>query len=131
MIGSALAPRLIKKFHGNERKALLASEISIGILITIMGQFGNYGLAIALFLLHELPRGMVVPIKDAYLNNNIESKERATILSFESIAHHFGGAIGLLLSGLLARSAGIPLTWLVFGSFLVIGTTLVAKNGRH
>ena len=87
--------------------------------------------AIALFFIHQLPRGMVSPIKDAYLNSNIDSKERATILSFESIAHHFGGAIGLLLSGLLARSAGIPFTWLVFGLFLVIGTTLIAKNGRH
>jgi MFS family permease len=75
-------------------------------------------------------RGMFGPTKDAYLNEEIPSKERATLISFEGIAHHVGGVIGLTLSGLLAQQGGIPLSWAVSGIVMVGATLFVARKKR-
>jgi sugar phosphate permease len=68
------------------------------------------------------------PIKETYLHDNIPSKERATVISFGSIAHHLGGAVGLLVSGLIALNGSIQLAWICSGLSLVVITLLLRKD---
>ena len=128
MAGAALAPRFLRKIK-DEKKSLVITQILIGLGIAGSVVWNVFPAAITMFLLHEIARGIFKPLKDAYLHNNIPSRERATLISFESIAHHSGGMIGLLLSGLLAERAGIRVTWALFGTALAISALLVAKNG--
>jgi MFS family permease len=113
----------------SEKKCLVACQIGagLGMIVTVLLPFPG---ALAVFLLHEIPRGMYHPIKDMFLQDNILSKERATVSSFESISPHLGGMIGLLGSGILANKLGIPATWITSGLILIIGTLLVSRNGR-
>jgi MFS family permease len=64
------------------------------------------------------------PIKNGYIHENIPSEVRSTIISFESLALHIGGGIGLLISGFIANSFGIKATWLIMGTFFVVFSLL-------
>lgn len=127
ILGAQLAPGFLKK-TGSERLALVISQVIIGLGVLGAVATKMFPLALAAFLIHELGRGAFRPLKDHYLNDNIPSSERATLLSFESLTHHIGGLIGLILSGLLAQSAGIPAAWVFAGLVLVVGSLLVAKT---
>ncbi len=129
MVGAYLAPRFLKKFK-DEKKTLILTQILVGLGIAGTVVWNIFPAAATIFILHEIARGMFKPIKDAYLHDNIPSRERATLISFESIAHHGGGMIGLLLSGMLAEYAGIRLTWFMAGLALILSALLVAKNGN-
>jgi MFS family permease len=130
MLGAWLAPKLLKRVT-DERKALGICQLIIGLGIIGTVISGILPVALCIFFLHEVARGAFVPIKDAYLHDNIPSKQRATIDSFESLAHHGGGMIGLLVIGFIALKAGIPWAWTVAGTVLIVSTLLVMKNGKR
>jgi MFS family permease len=129
MLGAWLAPWILKHTK-SEKKALVASRLVSGATLACLSFASPLAMSLAIFFLHEMARGTLNPIKDAFLHDNIPSQERATIISFESMAHHIGGAIGLVASGAAALKLGIPTTWMLSGSILVLGTLLVAHNGK-
>ena len=130
IIGSMFAPVFLKRIK-QERTALAVVQVVIGCGIcgTILCRSLPIGLAV--FLGHEVFRGMFVPLKDAYLNDSIPSEERATLLSFESISHHVGGMIGLLVSGCIAQYGSMMAAWMLSGSVLVISALISVKNGKE
>ncbi|MFA7193938.1 MAG: MFS transporter [Candidatus Paceibacterota bacterium] len=128
MLGAFFVPRLLK-FIPNEKLALSFSQIGIGLMVVVTSLIG-FPASLVMFFAHEVFRGMFNPLKDAYLHDQIPSKERATIESFDSMFHHFGGAVGLLVSGFLAVRLGIHWTWFSFGSFLIAFTVLVIWISR-
>lgn len=128
MFGGWLAPKVLSRVT-DERKALVVCLAVIGV-----GILGSVSLLVLppiifFFLAHEVGRGAFEPIKTAYLHDNIPSKERATVISFESIAHHLGGVVGLIASGLLAEYGSIQLAWIVSGvSLLLVATGFWRKR---
>jgi len=130
IIGSALSPRFLK-LMGNEKRALVASQIGIGAGVVATVLLKWFPLAIGVFLLHEVARGLFRPLKDVYLNDNIPSRERATLISFESMSHHIGGMVGLLFSGFLAEYASIATAWMLSGGILVASTFWLMRNGKR
>lgn len=128
--GSALAPWFLRKVV-SEQKALVISQVIIGVGLLAAVATKIFPIALSAFLVHEIARGLFRPLKDVYLNDNIPSAERATLISFESISHHIGGMFGLVISGALAKYAGIPAAWIFAGMILIVGTLLLAKNGHR
>jgi len=100
--------------------------IGAGILFTVV--FKSVPIALSMFFIHEMARGLFRPLKDVYLNDNIPSKERATLISFESISHHLGGMVGLVFSGFVAEKINIPTAWILSGGVLIVSTLLLLKN---
>jgi len=128
IFGAWLAPKLLRVV--SERRALLLCQAGAATGIAGTVAFGVFPPAVALFLAHEVARGAFGPIKVAYLHDNVPSKERATIVSFESVSHHIGGAAGLLVSGIIAQYASIPWAWTASGSVLFLVALLLWKNGK-
>jgi Na+/melibiose symporter-like transporter len=126
MLGAWLAPKLLKKVT-DEKNALLYCHSVTALCIIGTVALGILPVAILMFFMHEIARGAFEPIKEAYLHDNIPSKARATIVSFESIAHHAGGAIGLIASGALALYGSITLAWIVSGVVLLSVTFSLRK----
>lgn len=130
MLGGQLSKLLADRIR-HEKNAIVLSQgiTAIGIIgaSTMLGVIP----VTALFLLHDMGRGMLGPLKQAYLNHRIPSEQRATILSFDSMMGRAGAFIGLLGSGYLAEHFGIPLAWLVSGVVLAISIPvfLKLKNG--
>lgn len=129
IIGSILAPRFLKTVK-DEKMAISLSQMVIGTGICLTTMFHRLAPALGIFLVHEVARGLFVPLKDAYLNDNIPSDKRATLISFDSISHHVGGMIGLLASGAMAQYLSIPVAWMVSGLVLIGSTLALLKNGH-
>jgi MFS family permease len=129
IIGSRLAPPFLKRI-GSERMALAVTQAAIGFGICVTIFCGNLFAGLAVFWAHEVARGMFVPVEDAYLNDNIPSGERATLISFESISHHVGGMAGLLVSGFIAQYCSMTAAWVLSGTVLVASGVVFLKNGR-
>ncbi len=128
MAGAVLSSRidwLIKE----EKNQMVWSQVLIGLCVILTATCHQIYPVVTFFLLHELCRGMADPIMDSYVQKCIVSpKERATLSSFGSMIKHFGGALGLLVSGLIAKLAGINAAWIVSGSLMIIASLWVAKN---
>lgn len=127
LAGAVLSLRFLR-LMGRERRAIVASQIGAGAGIVLTVLCGGMASMMGAFLAHEVFRGITKPIKDAYLNHHIPSRERATLLSFDSIAHHIGGAAGLLISGVIAWKVSFTATWIVSGIALVIGSMLLSRR---
>lgn len=131
MIGGQLSKYFSRRIKLEKNAIVLSQGITA---IGIIGASSMIGVVpvLSLFLLHEMGRGMLGPLKQAYLNNRIPSEQRATILSFDSMIGRSGAFLGLLGSGYLANRFGIPLTWFVSGCVLAIGVFIFfkLKNGE-
>jgi len=129
LLGSS-AMHWVLKVARSETGALIFTQILIGLTMAGTVAFQIFPISLTVFLANEFFRGLFKPIKDAYLNDQLPSKERATVISFEAIAHHIGGGIGLVLSGWLALSYGIGLTWVGFGLVLATGSWVIYRTSR-
>ncbi len=129
IIGAGLASKWMR-FWKTEQKALIAVQMGIGLGIMLTAYMPTWPLALLFFLLHESMRGLQNPLKNAYMHDNIPSAERATIISFESMAKTIGGMIGLVGSGLLAQYTSVPLTWLISGGILFFAAFGLMKNSK-
>ncbi len=127
MVGASFSTKFLKYFK-SEKRALIVSQVIIGLGILFTVLFRLFPIALSMFFIHEMARGLFRPLKDVYLNDNIPSKERATLISFESISHHIGGMVGLLVSGFVAEKVDIPTAWILSGTVLVGSTLLMIKN---
>jgi MFS family permease len=131
IIGSQISRKNIFNFSTNEKVGMAISQLIIGIGITFTVIFQSFPITIVFFLMHEVGRGMFGPIKSSYLQENIPSKKRATIGSFESMYTHIGGALGLVASGWIAKDIGIPAAWIMSGLILIVMSIFVfVKNKK-
>lgn len=127
-LGSFAASRI--NAGGKERKIILASMVFVGLVVILASVSSVLSITVIFFLLHESGRGFWAPMVDSYLHQRIPSHERATITSFCGMAHHIGGAVGLLISGLIAHFFGIVVSWIIAGVVLIVGAYFVRKNGN-
>ena len=114
---------------GREKRAIVIIHTVTGVCMIAAACMTSMPLILVFFLLHEIPRGSIQPVISSFLHHRIPSGERATIDSFCSIAPHIGGAIGLLLSGVIAQKFGISVAWIVSGIILTGGALLLSRNG--
>ena len=124
--GASFAPKFLKIFK-DEALSIILVQVLMGLTMAGTVMFNLLPVSVIIFMAHEFFRGLFKPIKDAYLNDQLPSQERATVVSFEAIAHHIGGGIGLVLSGVVALHFGIALTWIIFGLPLALGSVLIYK----
>ncbi len=127
IVGSLLILFALKRW-GDEEKILLTLLCLVGIGIALAGVSSDVSLSLLMFFGHEIARGAITPVKDAYLHDHIPSKERATIVSFESIGHHFGGAVGLVLSGVAALYIPLGGVWVLSGGCLVLAALVLLRR---
>jgi len=131
MLGGKMS-HIFSRWIKKEKDAMILSQSFTAFGILGASFMSGAIPTVAFFLLHEAGRGMLTPLKQAYLNKRIPSAQRATILSFESMILKAGSFIGLGLSGYLAKSFGISITWFVFGCLLSISVLVFynLKNGE-
>lgn len=114
IVGGLAAPLIRKLFRLRTTALLLGEVLSVGFLL-LLGIAGNFWLAIGIVSLWGLLFSCVMPIRQAYLNRLIPSKQRATVLSFDSL---MGSAGGIVTQPILGRAADL---WGYMQSFLLSG----------
>ncbi|MFT2816711.1 MFS transporter [Leifsonia sp. A12D58] len=111
--GGILASRVRGLFAKRTTTVIGASLTSIVILV-LLGLNSIFWLAIVLLVVWGFVFAIAGPVRQAYLNDMIPSKQRATVLSFDSL---FGSLGGVFIQPALGRSADL---W-GYGASLVIG----------
>ncbi|TFC25148.1 MFS transporter [Cryobacterium sp. TMT1-3] len=114
--GGLLAPRIRSLFDKRTSMMLVAGLISIGTLVAL-GLNGVFWLAVVLLVVWGFVFAVAGPVRQAYLNDMIPSKQRATVLSFDSL---FGSLGGVVIQPALGRAADLQ----GYGPSLVIGAVV-------
>jgi len=99
--GGLLVPHIGRIFH-RRTSVLLAGTLLSALILAMIGLLPHFWIAIALLVLWALMFAALAPMRQAYLNGLIASKERATVLSFDSLLGS-SGAVGI--QPLLGRAA--------------------------
>ena len=126
-IGAELSPRLLTT--GITPIRLLRISLSLTGVLIVLSAICPFPLSLIMFTLSQVPRGVLGPIFRTTIHSAItDSETRATTVSCATMARHIGGAIGLLLSGISAKYAGIPATWIWSGMLLIIGSWWLSRK---
>src|SRR5207248_382077 len=101
ILGGLAAPRIRRRFH--RRTSALIATAALGVVVlALMGIIQNFWAVIGLVVIWSLIFAASMPIRQTYMNGMIPSRQRATILSFDSL---MGSAGGVWAQPLLGRVA--------------------------
>jgi MFS family permease len=113
ILGGWLAPRIRAMFR-KRTSALLLSVAGASALLVALGWTNTFGLALAVVIAWSILNSAALPIRQAYVNDMIPSKQRATVLSFDSL---MGSSGGIVIQPILGRAADAQ----GYGASLAIG----------
>ncbi|HYH98761.1 MFS transporter [Hyalangium sp.] len=99
--GGLLVPYIGRMFH-RRTSVLLAGTLLSTLVLAMIWLLPHFWIAIALLVLWALMFATLTPVRQAYLHGLIASKERATVVSFDSLMGS-SGAVGI--QPLLGRAA--------------------------
>jgi MFS family permease len=112
IVGGAIAPFVRRRFR-KRTSAILLATIASAVILVALAFTTNFWVAIVLLAGWGIASSIDDPVHRAYLNDMIPSKQRATVLSFDSL---LGSAGGVVFQPILGRSAdlggyGASLLW--------------------
>jgi len=115
LIGAEISARLA--VDESQRAARVSMFIiAASAMLFLAGLFGGRPVvSLAMLFVMNLFTGAMMPLVQSWFNEQLESGNRATLLSFNSTFQTMGGAIGLLVAGRIADTAGIPFEWQIAG----------------
>jgi MFS family permease len=123
-IGRLIGAEIIVRYRPDEsRRAhwLAALMLSTAAAICAMGAgVGRPALVLFCYFLTNMFSGAVIPLSASWFNEQVQADNRATLLSFQSTFATLGGAIGLLVNGRIADTAGLPSAWALAGLISVV-----------
>lgn len=103
IVGGLLVPHMRKIFK--TRTALLLTAVALNVvLLALIGWTSSFWMAIVLMSIWGLVFAAYQPVRQAYLNGLIPSKQRATVLSFDSL---MGSTGGIVVQPTLGRAADL------------------------
>ena len=130
IIGGAVAPRFRRLFR-QRASALIAMGALSAVTIGMIGLVESFWAVIALTTAWGLLFAATMPIRQAYLNAMIPSRERATILSFDSLMRSAGGVWGQPVLGRAADAWGYASSYLIAGGIAAVGVPFLVLSGRR
>jgi hypothetical protein len=110
MAGGLLVPHLPRIFR--RRTSILLAGVGLGTgALALIGLIPDFWVAIVLLSVWGLVFATLTPVRQAYLNALIDSRERATVLSFDSLLAS-SGAVGAQPGlGKVADVWGYPISY--------------------
>jgi MFS family permease len=125
--GGFLAPYARKLFRKRTTVLILSTALGVLLLLSV-GLITNFWVAIILLTVWGIASSVDDPIRRAYLNGLIPSKQRATVLSFESLMGSVGG-IGIQPAlGRTADLGGYAFSLVVGGIISAVAVPFIALS---
>jgi MFS family permease len=118
ILGGLAAPRIRRIFRRRTSTLITTATLSV-VVLSLMGILQNFWVVIGLVVIWSLIFAASMPIRQTYMNGMIPSRQRATILSFDSM---MGSAGGVWAQPLLGRVADV---W-GYGPSYVVGAAISA-----
>jgi MFS family permease len=130
VLGGVLAPRIRSVFHRRTTTVIGASLISIASLV-LLGLNAVFWLAIVLLVVWGFVFAVAGPVRQAYLNDMIPSKQRATVISFDSLFGSLGGVVVQPALGRAADLGGYGVSLVIGGAVELLGIPLLLASRRQ
>jgi MFS family permease len=118
--GGLLVPHLGRVFSRRTIVLMCGTIVSVAMM-AIIGLAPAFWVVITLLSLWGLMFAALAPIRQSYLNALIESKQRATVLSFDSL---FGSSGAVVIQPVLGKTAdvwGYPASYLASAAIQALG----------
>ncbi len=129
IVGGLLVPYAARVFE-RRTTVLLLGTFSSAALLAVIGFVPQFWVVTACFVLWAFLFASVTPIRQAYLNGLIASKERATVLSFDNLLGSSGGVVSQPALGRVADISGYPLSYLICAAIQACGLPFLAMARR-
>ena len=110
--GGLLVPYAGRLFQRRTTLLLAATALSTAMLAT-MGLVPQFAVVIVLLTVWGLMFSAITPVRHAYLNGLIASKERATLLSMDSMLASSGAVVAQPVLGRVADAYSYPASYVV------------------
>lgn len=118
VVGGMVAPR-VRRLVPRRTTAIIAATAVGAVVLALLGVTRSFVVALALLVVWGVAAAAMTPIRQAYLNDLVPSRQRATVLSFDSL---MGSAGGVVIQPVLGRSADV---W-GYGTSYVLGAVINA-----
>lgn len=140
MAGNALVGRVSRAIWGNRPARVLTwSALGMAVSATALGVVGlvvgsssvaGFVLAVVLLTAFGLLNGILGPVRQAYINENIPSAQRATVLSFDSVFSDVGAVAGQLGLGYAAQAVSKAVAYTIGGVIYLAAAPLYVRAGK-
>jgi MFS family permease len=122
--GGLLVPRLGRVFR-RRTSVLMAGTVLGASALAFIGLVPRFWIAVVLLVLWGLVFAAVTPVRQAYLNALIESRERATVLSFDSLLGSAGAIAVQPTLGRVADVWGYPISYVCSGGIQALSLPFI------
>src|SRR3954453_5084191 len=128
--GGFAAPRIRKRFQ-RRTSALLFTAAAGSLVLVAIGTIDHFWPVIGATVLWALLFAATMPIRQAYMNGLIPSRQRATILSFDSLMTSSGGVWTQPALGRAADVWGYAPTYLLSAAISTLAIPCVLLSRRE
>jgi MFS family permease len=130
VVGGLVASRVRRMFARRTTTVIAASIASVGVLAAL-GANSIFAVAIVLLVAWGFVFAVAGPVRQAYINDMIPSKQRATVLSFDSLFGSVGGVVVQPALGRVADVSGYGASLLVGSVIQLVGVPLLFASRRQ
>jgi MFS family permease len=130
ILGGMAAPRIRRLFH-RRTSALIATAGAGTLTLALIGIVESFWGVLVLIVIWGLLFAATMPIRQTYLNGLIPSRQRATILSFDSLMGSTGGVWSQPLLGRAADVWGYAPSYLVSAGISALALPALALSRRQ
>jgi len=130
ILGGLAAPRIRRLFR-RRTSALITTSASAVATLALIGVVESFWAVIVLIVVWGLLFAASMPIRQTYLNGLIPSRQRATILSFDSLMESSGGVWAQPLLGRAADVWGYAPSYLIGAGISLLGLPALILSRRQ
>ncbi len=128
--GGIAAPRIRRLFRRRTSALLATAGLSV-VALGLIGLVESFWAVIGLIVVWGLLFAATLPIRQTYLNGLIPSRQRATILSFDSMMSSTGGVWTQPLLGRAADAWGYAPSYLIGAGISILALPCLALSRRQ
>lgn len=130
ILGGVLVPYIGKLFR-KRTTFLIAGVIVISLALLLIGLVGNFWIVLVLLTIWSLVFASIAPIRQAFVNGIVPSKQRATILSADNLLGSAGGVVSQPGLGKIAEVWGYPASYLGSAAFQIFALPFLILARRE
>jgi MFS family permease len=130
-IAGGIAAPWIRRLFRRRTSALIATAGLSTVTLGLIGLIENFEVAIVLIVIWGLLFAATMPIRQTYLNGLIPSRQRATILSFDSMMGSTGGVWAQPVLGRAADVWGYAPSYLLASGISALALPALALSRRQ
>jgi MFS family permease len=128
--GGIAAPHIRRLFRRRTTALIVTAGLSV-VALGLIGLVASFWAVIGLIVVWGLLFAATLPIRQTYLNGLIPSRQRATILSFDSMMSSSGGVWTQPLLGRAADAWGYAPSYLIGAGISILALPCLALSRRQ